>query len=701
MRQISQVGACSKDRPMPSHFGGAAPYLRFVAMQFEKWEGTGNDFVLVDGRQPGRLPSDWSDAEVRALCDREQGIGSDGVVVVKPQENGLDVDFRNPDGSRSFCGNGTRCAFAWAHDAGLIKSKATLEAFDGVHRGQIRQDGTPGISLNVQASLEQRSPMITGSSHAAFLDTGSPHHVEFLSDDEALQRLNLDAVAHPVRHHEFYQPGGCNVNVVAPLSNGLSIRTFERGVEAETLSCGTGIVAAALADVSRSGGMPGKHQRSVQAKGGILEVHASLNAAGRFEQVWLFGAVRRVFRGMWCVVATMLALCGDVAWGGDLVNMLGEDARISVLTASPGDDLYAAFGHTAIRVFDPGTRLDLVFNYGTFVVDEGFYVRFVRGRMDYRLDVQQFGRFQSPYLRQGRALHEQVLNLSQEDVRSLVTYLEWNAQPENQVYAYDFFRDNCATKIIAVLGAVFGDRFDAHCLPSDSTYLEALRPYTAGHPWSAFGMELILGAEASSPMPSCGHSFLPDVLSRQLGVMTLDGEPLAFPMEVIFPNEGNWQSGIPRGDKGRAAPPVFTWGWAVWMIFVLWLCGKDASAFRWGTRLSIWATGLAAALLAILFLLMAAVTDHNDTWWNADLVWALGGFGMCWMAMRKRRGARSEDLVWERRLAMVWTILAIFSVFVVPFFRSNLSWVETLVWPTIGACISVICAVWCMLRRPD
>ena len=98
-------------------------YLRAVALQFEKWEGTGNDFVLVDGRQEGRLPSDWSDAEVEALCDRKRGVGSDGVVVVTPGDDGiLQVDFRNPDGSRSFCGNGTRSAVAWAHGEGVFKT---------------------------------------------------------------------------------------------------------------------------------------------------------------------------------------------------------------------------------------------------------------------------------------------------------------------------------------------------------------------------------------------------------------------------------------------------------------------------------------------------------------------------------------------------------------------------------------------------
>ena len=110
-------------------------------MQFEKWEGTGNDFVLVDGRQEGRLPSEWSAQEISALCDREHGIGSDGVVVVEPHGDGtLHVDFRNPDGSRSFCGNGTRSALAWACQEGLVGPRVMLHAIDGLHQGHMRGD---------------------------------------------------------------------------------------------------------------------------------------------------------------------------------------------------------------------------------------------------------------------------------------------------------------------------------------------------------------------------------------------------------------------------------------------------------------------------------------------------------------------------------------------------------------------------------
>ena len=292
-----------------------------MALQFEKWEGTGNDFVLVDGRQAGRLPSQWSNEEVQALCDRERGVGSDGVVIVSMREDGvLDVDFRNPDGSRSFCGNGTRSALAWAHDMGLVELEVDIHAMDGAHAGVVNPDGTPGISLNVSSLPQVKPPVLPGSSHAAFLDTGSPHHVEWVEETEGLRDMDLPTVAAPARHHEDYAPHGCNVNVVVADDKALSIRTFERGVEAETLSCGTGVVAAALLDMARLDASAGQHRRLVRARGGTLEVKATRQEDGSFGDVWLFGAARRVFRGTWALAIALLALWSNPSMASELAD---------------------------------------------------------------------------------------------------------------------------------------------------------------------------------------------------------------------------------------------------------------------------------------------------------------------------------------------------------------------------------------------
>ena len=677
-----------------------------MGLQFEKWEGTGNDFVLVDGRHAGDLPSSWTPDQIQRLCDRRLGVGSDGVVEVSMSGQGhLFVDFRNPDGSRSFCGNGTRTALAWAHEVGLISAQdmsVTIEAVDGLHQGLVRADGTPGISLLVDGAPRFGVAGQPASS-SAFLDTGSPHHVMWLDSAHALADLDLESTALPVRHHEEYAPGGCNVNVVAPGRDGaLHIRTFERGVEGETLSCGTGVVASALSDMAQSG-FQGPSSRTVHARGGVLHVEAELRADGRFDHVWLWGAARRVFQGTWLWLAACLCTLGMAVSapvhaqdeGLSLAETLSPQAQFSVLTASPGQDLYAAFGHTAFRLHDPVLALDLVFNYGTFVVDEGFYVRFVRGRMDYRLGVERYPRFQQLYLRQGRALHEHVLHLSEEDVRALAEFLERNALPENATYAYDFFRDNCASKVIDVLEEVLGaDRFDAQCAPTDSTYLEALRPFMAGLPWTGWGMELILGAEASAPMPACGHAFLPDVLAAQMEDMTLDGQPLAFPREVVFPAEGRWHAGLALDAPGRSAPVKFTWGLVAWLA-LLW--GFGSRLGRVGDVLSGWTVAMLAALntlMTTLFTAMLLFTDHNDTWWNADLCWTSLGVWTLVRFVQVRRGKGGALGVRTKAFVALWSALALGSTWIWPATRSALPWGETVVWASAGLALASVLACW-------
>ena len=674
-------------------------YLRVVSLEFEKWEGTGNDFVLVDRRQEGRLPDRWSDEEVARLCNRKLGVGADGVLIVGlGNQNRLEVDFRNPDGSRSFCGNGTRSALAWAFEKGLVGPEVDISAVDGMHHGRILDDEMPGITMNVLNAPEECSSLIPSAVHASFTHSGSPHHVEWLQYRHELERLDLNKVAQPIRRHECYAPEGCNVNVVVSHEGSLWIRTFERGVENETLSCGTGVVAAALGEFNRQNVHAGTHDMDVHARGGTLKVRADIGPHGECSNVWLMGKARKVFAGKFWIALMALMWCCVPAFGSAFeLGPLSNSARISVLTASPGSDLYAAFGHSAIRLTDPESDLDVVFNYGTFTVNEDFYIDFVRGRMDYQLGVQPFSRFKDSYRRQERALFEQVLNLERKDVDAVAAYLKNNVQPENAVYAYDFFRDNCATRVVKVFDDVLGDRLVMDCNPSDSTYLEALRPYTAGLPWVAWGMELILGLEASEAMPSCGHAFLPDVLAHQLKSATLDGKPFCQDRTNVLSSSKQWHSGIPERAPGRSAPLWAMWGWAVWM-FLIWRLPMAPSTLKsivvWMSLAVNW---LMSMTLTLLFLAMAMFTDHNDTWWNADLVWVSGSVCMLWLWIRWLRGRMSAGSRRERIAVSIWTALSAWAVLVNPWVRSELAWGQSLVWPTIGACLAVIMSVWLLL----
>ena len=751
-----------------------------MAFEFEKWEGAGNDFVVVDGSRgsgplnsgpvagksrgtspslplgsdplagaaPGDSPSSWTDEQVAAVCDRRTGIGSDGLVVVRPIPGGIEVDFRNPDGSRSFCGNGTRCAFSYARAKGWLgeagpssgdasraadpaqamegvenglgdadANEVVIEAVDGRHGARLNAAGLPGISMNVAAWPCDVEPQVQGAEAAAFVHTGSPHHVEFLRDVAHLEKLPLDESARPIRHHARYGEGGTNVNVVSPGPSRAEwvIRTFERGVEAETRSCGTGVVAAALASLARDGESQGT--RTLHARGGTLHVEVG-------KRVWLFGPTRRVFRGTWLgVLVACLATClrfggstGELkaqegAWhagmAGDVptwVSQLGEEAEVSVLTASPGQDVYAAFGHTAIRVQDSDLGIDHVYNYGTFTVNEGFYWRFVKGRLDYKLSVEAYPRFQSVYLRGGRSLLETPLRLTAHEVRQITAFLEVNALPENAIYRYEFFRDNCASKVIDVLQAALGASLEPNCLPNDSTFLEALRPYTAGLPWTAWGMELILGQASHKVMPPCGHAFLPDKLQYQLGFMTLDAEPLAGPTEVVFPVEGRWHAGLAEGDGGRNMPATVMWGWAAWVFVLVWRVHAGSALWmRRLLRISRGITAGAGVLLTALFVAMGTLTDHSDTWWNPDLVWASWGVGTFLVSWRTRKRGPSTAVDpardWTgRAFWLVWTVAGVASVWVWPWMHGSLPWVAATVWPTAGLNAALGLAFWSAFR---
>ena len=225
-------------------------------------------------------------------------------------------------------------------------------------------------------------------------------------------------------------------------------------------------------------------------------------------------------------------------------------------------------------------------------------------------------------------------------------------------------------------------------MPTDSTYLEALRPYTAGHPWSAFGMELILGKKLPRHA-SCGHAFLPRVV-LPIGLMTLDGQPLAFPVEVVFPSEGPWHAGLHEGDVGRNAPLLLMWAWSMWMAANGILRRRGSTWRTLVRRASVAVTAVTAAAMTLLFVLMQLATDHNDTWWNADVAWAMGGWGVLWTALKKARGVRPEDLGTERKVAVVWTVLALASVLVVPAARSDVLG-EATAWASVV--LAVVCVV--------
>ncbi|HNE30162.1 MAG TPA: diaminopimelate epimerase [Saprospiraceae bacterium] len=267
-------------------------------MQFWKYQGAGNDFVMIDQRDQQWL-SRADTRQIARLCDRHFGVGADGLILL---QNCPGYDFEmiyfNSDGREStMCGNGGRCIVAFAHHLGIIGEHGRFLAIDGPHEARIdlRADTEPG-ELRVELHM-QDVWRIDRHGEAFVLNTGSPHYVRFADDIAALDMVQEGRA---VRYSEPYRQEGINVNLVRAGETGFDIRTYERGVEDETLACGTGVTAAAIAWFVRQQKPPGNYHLEVapvKAVGGTLAVHFDAKADGSFRNVQLIGPAQRVFSG--------------------------------------------------------------------------------------------------------------------------------------------------------------------------------------------------------------------------------------------------------------------------------------------------------------------------------------------------------------------------------------------------------------------
>lgn len=255
-----------------------------MALSFYKYQGTGNDFVMIDDRSESFPETDLD--LVRQLCSRKFGIGADGLILIR---NKSDFDFEmiyfNADGSQSMCGNGARCAVAFSKFLGIIGQKTSFMAIDGHHAAEI-SDGLVSLGMCDVSAL-----VTVGGDF--FVNTGSPHHVRFVDNVEGYPVVATGA---DIRYSEAYEPKGTNVNFVTAIGpDHIYVRTYERGVENETLSCGTGVTACAL--------IYGKQNKLNEVKiktiGGNLRVQFLAVEDGSFKKIVLIGPAIQVFSGVW------------------------------------------------------------------------------------------------------------------------------------------------------------------------------------------------------------------------------------------------------------------------------------------------------------------------------------------------------------------------------------------------------------------
>lgn len=263
-----------------------------MALQFFKYQGAGNDFIIIDNRK--NKASFLTQKKISALCNRNTGIGSDGLILL---ENDLKLDFKmiyfNSDGKKSsMCGNGGRCIVKFAHRIGLINKAAIFNAIDGEHKAEI-------IGKNVRLSMQDveiiSKPKFDNktkniSKKSVFLNTGSPHIVSIV------ETLDIDFIAFckRIRYNKTYKNKGVNINIVELQNKELKVRSYERGVENETLSCGTGVTACAIA--SHFLGITTTKNIKIKSKGGKMSVNF-LEKDFIYSNVWLIGPAKFVYMG--------------------------------------------------------------------------------------------------------------------------------------------------------------------------------------------------------------------------------------------------------------------------------------------------------------------------------------------------------------------------------------------------------------------
>ncbi len=260
-----------------------------MKIHFYKYQATGNDFVLIDN-QSGLYH--FTTEQIKTICDRRFGVGADGLMLIEKHPT-LDFNlvYYNSDGSQSLCGNGSRAAVKMAAHLGLVKDKTTFNAYDGEHQAELLPTGIVRLKMNPVNEVKKTNDHL-------FLNTGSPHYIRFVKNATDFPVVEE---GRKIRYSEEFKPGGTNANFVEALTNNtIFVRTYERGVEDETLSCGTGVTAAALAASSI-----GYHSPvHVKVKGGELSVEFKTlpagqagGQAGTFTEIFLIGPAKMVFEG--------------------------------------------------------------------------------------------------------------------------------------------------------------------------------------------------------------------------------------------------------------------------------------------------------------------------------------------------------------------------------------------------------------------
>lgn len=300
-------------------------------------------------------------------------------------------------------------------------------------------------------------------------------------------------------------------------------------------------------------------------------------------------------------------------------NTLSSKAKVSVLTGGAGNELYTAFGHSAFRIYDPVIKIDKVYNYGTFDTSQPhFYLNFVKGKMTYVLSTVSFNSFLREYQYFGRSVKMQLLNLSPLEINRLYQFLETNALPKNRAYQYDFFYENCATKIESVLKTVLKDKvhFNNSHIISSKTHRQLLTDYTRKKfLWAGFGMDLVLGTSNDKKVTKDEYKFLPDYLFKALKNATIvrGGKqiPLVAKTYDILPEKS-------KKTNFFFTPTIVFLILSFLIVFISYKDAQKKKQSKWLDVVLHFSTGVSGVIILLLWL----GTNHTTTYSNCNILWA-------------------------------------------------------------------------------
>ncbi|MCF8276198.1 MAG: DUF4105 domain-containing protein [Flavobacteriales bacterium] len=330
---------------------------------------------------------------------------------------------------------------------------------------------------------------------------------------------------------------------------------------------------------------------------------------------------------------------------------LSENSKVSLVTCGPGEELYEAFGHTAIRIYDPSLGFDAVYNYGTFDFNQpNFYWNFVQGRSMYMLDVNRYANFVRAYQYYNRSVREQFLNLTLGEKQALFDKLTWNAQEENREYLYDYFFDNCSTRPRDVINDALGGKieFDSTFLGDDRLSIRQLTDLyiIKEQPWGDLGIDLCLGAVIDKPATSMQYMFLPEKLEEAFdhAYVLRDGEriPLVEEKQTTF----------------QAAPVVREKSWFVpQVVFVgfLLISAVFLTIFRVAKRSTRIFDGLlfmATSFIGWNAIFLWFFTNHFSADYNWNILWSLPTNAIFGYALMKKERSK-----WTRTYALFLILL--------------------------------------------